>query len=95
MAYRAIFYVLRDEDLQNIQGRTAFRDQAEPVGSCSHFMAHNSEIRELLDGGRPISALTHPLVQPHYRLSSELPAVLEELKEIMARKEFGDNFSPV
>jgi len=53
---------------------------------CSHLIAVYLDIRPILDGdsaAAPLqSEMWHPIAKPHYRLPTELPPLIETLRQV-------------
>ena len=88
MAYLTLFHSVATEFVAGGFTFAQIMDAAKLVGRCSHYLAGDPRIGFLLDNGHPIPGATHRLVDPHFLLPQELPAIQAKLQDLLS--EIGD-----
>lgn len=88
MAYLTLFHSVAPEFVAGGFTFAQIMDAATLVGRCSHYLAGDPRMGVLLDNGHPIPDATHRLVDPHFLLPQELPAIQAKLQDLLS--EIGD-----
>jgi hypothetical protein len=83
MAHLATLLMVPVEVVSQVHTRESLASCATHTSHCSHLIAAHPDIRPILDGGTPLqSEMWHPIAKPHYRLPTELPPLIETLRQV-------------